>query len=140
MSLDEMVVMTIRLDPEQRVDLAKNCILRVCKGFERLGLHEEEISRKICDFIRLFVSADKKCSYEEYELINSIYEFDMPYKEFYDLTNGGSQHDFVDLTDQYIDSLDADLKYNICLFGLCILVSDDKVTEEEYSLLRKIVA
>ena len=139
MSLDEMVLMTIQLDTEQRIELAKNCTIKMRDGFKKMGVKQDQLGKKICDFIRLFVSADKKCSRSEYDLINSMYDFDMSYEEFYDLSNGGVQKDFITSMDKYIDSLNADLKYHICLFGLCILVSDDQVTAPEYELFKRIL-
>ncbi|MBQ9369704.1 MAG: hypothetical protein IJU10_01365, partial [Clostridia bacterium] len=91
-------------------------------------------------YIALFVSADRVCSAEEYQLIKSIYNLDLSYEDFYKLSNGGASGDFITVMDKMADSLDDDLKMNICLFGLCILVSDNKLTQAEYDLFIRILA
>lgn len=139
MNLDEMILTTIDLNYDQKVALGKKCVEEICNGLFAIGFSEEMASGKICDCIRLFVSADRKCSQEEYCLINDIYEFtDMSYDEFFDFSNGGADPRFIAAMDAFIDALDSELKYYICLFGLCLLVSDDKVTREEYALLKRI--
>ena len=140
MNLDEMILDTMRLTAEQRIEKARSYVINICNAFAQRGLDQDALSLRICDFIRLFVSADRRCSREEYDLINSIYNFDMPYAEFYEMTNGGAKPDFVERMDGYIDSLDTELKYQICLFGLCLLVSDDDLSDAEYALLRRLLA
>jgi len=139
MNFDEIVDSVREMDAELRVELAKDCVLKMCDGFARLGMNEEQMSEKICDVIRLFVSADRRCSPQEFELINAIYEFDMTYQEFYDLTNGGAQVEFIMAMDHYIDSLEKSLKSHIGMFGLCLLASDGEVTHVERALLKRIL-
>ena len=139
MTLDEMILTTIDLNYDQKVTLGRKCVQEISDGLFAIGFSEEMASTRICDCIRLFVSADKKCSQEEYCLVKDIYEFtDMSYDEFFDFSNGGTNPRFITAMDAFIDALDPELKHYICLFGLCLLVSDDKVTREEYALLRRI--
>ncbi|MBP5404403.1 MAG: hypothetical protein J6Y74_00415 [Clostridia bacterium] len=139
MSLDDLINKVGNMSNEDRVDLGNNCVAQLQSGFREMGFDQEKIGFLMQNFIRLFVSADRKCSVAEYEFIKSIYNFGLSYDEFYDSTNGGADPEFITLMDQLADSMSEDMKTALCMFGLCILVSDHKITEEEFKLFIRIV-
>jgi len=139
MSIEELINQVGNLSQSEKVELGQKCVVNIGRGLEALGMDSDAITATMVGYISLFVSADRLCSAEEYQLIKSIYDLDMSYEDFYKLSNGGANSDFIELMDSMADSMNDDLKMNICLFGLCILVSDNKLTQAEYDLFIKIL-
>lgn len=139
MSLDELITKVGNMSNDDRVDLGNTCVAQLQAGFKDMGFDQQKIGFLMQNYIRLFVSADRKCSAAEYEFIKSIYNFGLSYDEFYDSTNGGADPEFVELMDKLADSMDDDMKTALCMFGLCILVSDHKLTQEEFDLFVRIL-
>lgn len=139
MSLDELITKVGNMSNDDRVDLGNNCVAQLQSGLRDMGFDQGKIGFLMQNFIRLFVSADRKCSTAEYEYIKSIYNFGLSYDEFYDSTNGGADPEFIGMMDDLADSMNDDMKTALCMFGLCILVSDHKLTQEEYDLFVRIL-
>ncbi len=138
MKLDELMQQLVNLSHEERVTQGRSCAADIKEDFEKIGIGE-----KYADFmvfiIKLFVSADRNCSKDEYKLINDIYELNMSYDDFFEMTNHGANSDFVKDLDALIDSLPEDTKIKVCLFGLFILASDDTISAEEQKLFQRIL-
>ena len=139
MSLDELINEVGNMSDDERVALGNSCVVKLESGFHDMGLDDEKIGFLMQNFIRLFVSADRSCSRDEYQFIKRIYNFDMTYDQFYDSTNGGSAPEFVTMMDELADSVGDEMKTALCVFGLCILVSDHKLTESEMHLFVRIL-
>lgn len=138
MTLEELMQEIVDMSHEERVELGKSCVDDI---LEAVGgsLNKEEYADFIFSIIKLFVCADKVCSQEEYELIRDIYSLDMSYDTFYEIVKNGLDPAFVSKMDRLIDTLTPDLKRSICLFGLCILGSDDTITVAEQDLFNRIL-
>ena len=139
MTIEELINKVAGLSQDEKVALGRACVSRLYDGFSKLGMDDKTFAATMTGYISLFVSADKLCSAEEYQLVKSIYDVDMTYDQFYTVSNGGANPEFIAFMDTLADSLTGDMKSDICIFGLCILVSDNKLTQSEYDLFVRIL-
>ena len=87
---------------------------------------------------KLFVSADKRTHKDEYNLfITSIgfTEEEFSKESFYDMTNHGSNEEFVDYVVSSVWKLPKSVRIAIAVIGLCIMGSDREITPEEQALI-----
>ena len=123
---------------EERIALGKQALNDTLEVLVKNGISPEDTTKIVLGLLRVFVSADRECNYEEYELFNAITGIPLREEEFYELTNGGSDPEFVQAIDDVIDCLSVSEKAPICLFGLTIMASDDELTPEEQELFTKL--
>lgn len=91
---------------------------------------------------KLFVSADRRARGDEYNLfIYSIgfTEQEFSRDDFYEMTNHGSEPDFVNWMISTSKKMPRDVRFAICTIGLCILGVDEEVTPEEEALLSSLL-
>ena len=91
---------------------------------------------------KLFVSADRKTRGDEYNLF--IYSVGFTKQEFstddfYEMTNCGTDPDFVNWMISTTKKMPRDVRFAICTIGLCILGVDEEVTPEEEALLSSLL-
>ena len=134
----EFMQMVVDASDEQRIALGKQALGDAIKIFIKYGLTQDQTLIFVKDLIKLFVGADGTCSKRELDLFNAITGIPLREEEFYELTNGGSDPEFVQAIDDVIDCLSVSEKAPICLFGLTILASDDELTPEEQELFTKL--
>lgn len=124
---------------EGKVGTAKEALSRLARGLHDGGVNNEQIKSLLVLFTRLFVSGDKSCSREEYDLFKDVTESDMSYDEFYEMTNGGSNQKFVEDTIKFIKVLNRDDRIALIIYGACLLSADGIFTYPEASLIDRIV-
>ena len=139
-SFDELYKEYVNYDHAQRVEIARTAAGRILAALEQNGIEDEIKFSFLIDIVKLFVSADKKCSESECELFNDVIGTSLSYEQFFHLTNGGADPHFIAGIDNIIDSLSGDIKAEICFFGLTILCADDTFTQEEREIFEKIIA
>lgn len=91
---------------------------------------------------KLFVSADRRTRGDEYNLF--IYSIGFTEEEFskdafFEMTNHGSDPDFVDWMVATTQKMPKSIHYAVCTIGLCILGVDEEVTDEEEALLERLL-
>jgi len=139
MTFDKIMKKVENLSHDEIVILGKDSLEKMKKGLKEDGLKSDQIDSFVLNTIKLFVSADSRCTEEEYELINAIMPLNLTFDEFFDKTNNGRNQEFVNSFDEFIDNANDDLKEAVCLFGVAILASDGKVNYVEQNLLEKII-
>lgn len=139
MDVKELMQKVVNLSFEEKVSVGKDALCETIDILKKHELKDDDIAPFIFALVKLFVSADKKCSKDELNLVNAITDLNMSYDDFFDLTNNGSDPRFVTEFDELIDTLEADEKSSICLFGLCILAADDTITAQEQQLFLRIL-
>ena len=102
-------------------------------------LDEKECLSFFLNIVRLFVSADRKCGREEYELFKQIINVEIDYDSFFEFTNAGASNRFVKEMDEIIDRFDAKTKNAVCVIGLSIICSDGIVHDSERKLLQLVL-
>ena len=130
----ELMQDIINMPHEGRVLLGKEALNDSIQVLLKNGIDTDKISVFITALIKLFVSADTSCDYEELQLIRDILEEDISEEDFYEKTNGGRDPEFVQTFYSLINDFTPDEKIPFCILGLCILASDEELTVEEQKL------
>ncbi len=139
-SVKQMMVSILNLSKKEKISLGKSCMLRIKTLLRKRGIDDEKkINAFINNLIKLFVSADNDCTKSECEYLNALTGKQLSYDDYVKMTKGGSDPVFIEKFDKLIDSLDPEEKNQICLFGLCILVSDNVLSVEEQEIFLKIL-
>ena len=139
-SVKQMMVSILNLSQREKISLGKSCMLRIKTLLRKRGIDEEKkINTFVDNLIKLFVSADNNCTKSECEYLNALTGRQLSQNDYIKMTKGGSDPIFIEKFDKLIDSLDAEEKNQICLFGLCILVSDNVLSFEEQEIFIKIL-
>ena len=137
-SIKQMRQEIVNMSDSEKVSMAQSAVDDILAAM-RPRLTSDEYVGFIANVIKLFVSADRNCTEKEYNFICRVYDLNMSYRDFYNMTNRGADSSFVRAMDDFIDSLPDSAKYPICLFGLCILASDDTITVAEQELFHRIL-
>lgn len=139
MTIKEIMQDLLDSSDEERLGLAADSLKTIYSELEKCGLDSKDSASFILNSIKLFVSADKECSEEEYQFIKKLYDLKMSYDDFYDLTNHGSDPYFVEKFDELVDAFTVEGKTALCMFGLCILSCDGTLTVDEQKLFARIL-
>ena len=138
-TIKEIMQEVVNLDFNEKVILGKNALSDIISTLKKHDISDDNKASFIFALIKLFVSADKRCSEVERKLVNAIADLDISYDDFYEFTNNGADPKFVEEFDDLIDTLNDEEKNSICIFGLCILSADDTITAAEQQLFLKIL-
>lgn len=138
-NIKDLMQEIVNLDYDELVKVGKETLGQIIGALKGIELETKQISDFILNLIRLFVSADGKCSLEECKLIQDITEVNLSMEELEEIAKGGTDEKFVVSIDKIIDLLPDDLKITISLFGLCILSADETLTPEEQKLFARIL-
>lgn len=125
----------MELPRRERIARAKQCASNIYNYSLEQGLTEEQSIDMLCHLTKLFVSVDRVCEQGEYDLFVSVTGADMTYDEFFELTNGGGNKDYVDAVLGVVKTMDEDLKGDVAMFGLCMCSADGDVTEAERMMI-----
>ena len=124
------------------VKLAIHATKNLFNYFESVNVSGDEQAGFLIDLFKLFVSADRYVSEQEYglflRLINETPDYLSP-SQFYGMTNGGADKEFVDSMINKIKALPEEAKLNAVSIGLAIICIDHEVTMPEYDIIYKIL-
>ena len=137
--IENMIQEILDSSDEEKVDLAKRALSELIGELREGGIEDDAIKGFIIGITRLVVSADKDCTEKEYYFFKNVTEVDISYKEFYQLTDCGSEENFVKATFDVISSLSKESRCDVALYGIALLSSDDAIKLTEYSLIEKIL-
>lgn len=135
---EELMSQVLNLSVKDRIELGKQTLKDTMTVLSNHGVASNDTAYYIVNLIKLFVSADKICSQEEYDIVRAITEVNFTKERFIKLTKGGYDKEFVNKVYAVIDKLNLDEKKAICLFGLSILASDEMLTKEEQDLFDRL--
>ena len=129
----------LHLSFEEKVDLGRDSLGRLVRGLKEGGLDKEQVSNVIWGLIRLFVSADKRCSNAEYVLFKEITQLDISEDEFYERTNGGADEEFKKAILDFISILTREDAVHAIVFGVTVMSSDGIIAKGEYDLIDQLM-
>ena len=135
----QMIQEILDSSDEEKIALGKESLGRFLKGLSDNGVENDLLVNIICGVTRLFVSADKHCSEREYNWFKNVTEIDLSYEEFYEMTNGGTDAEFVAGMMEFIKALNKDDRIAVILYGVALLSSDNVVEYKEISLIDTIM-
>ena len=124
---------------EQRVAFGKQYLGQFVNGLRQGKLNDEQITGCIIAFTKLFISADKSCDYEEYELFRDITGIDSDYDSFYEATNGGSNEQFVRSSLEFVSILTNEDKSALLCYAAALLGADGVVKDSELALYERVL-
>lgn len=139
MEFRELYQQYVNHSHEQRVAVAQKAAANVLAALDQGGIEDEVKFSFLTNVIKLFVSADKNCTELECRLFNDVLGTSLTYEQFYNLTNGGSDPQFIQAMDELIDALPDEVKVDVCTFGLTIIAADDTITGSEQAIFERIL-
>ena len=138
--LKEIYQNYLKQSEQERIAVAQNATAAIAGFLTESGLSSKESLNFYLNIIRLFVSADRRCSQEEVDLFNKILGLSYSYEDFFNLTNGGANPEFVKVMDDIIDTMPEEPKIAVCVLGLTFLAADGELKENEIEIFEKILA
>lgn len=133
--LDEI----LKASPEEKVKLGGEALNTFHNNLTKNGVKEETIAKIIVNLTRFFVSADSSCSSYEYSYFRAVSGIELSYDEFYKLTNGGRDPEFVDSTLKFLNGLDEEARSAAITYGIAMLSSDLKYSKVELEIIAKML-
>ena len=122
------------LNDENRVLIAKD-------QFETLsrGVGQEDAFKLMRMITQVFVSADRKCTREEYDLYTQTTGDKLTCDQFFEVTNGGSNPELIKGLVEFCQKIDKKYRYAIAIFGCCLMAHDGTLTVEEQNIFEKVL-
>lgn len=139
MDFKEMLRKVLYAEGEARTELARNAFEKIKVEATKFGITEENAELFSAALIRLFVQADRTVSIEEYTFLCSVLNFNLSFREFEDVMKQPETDQFVASMDALIDHFSPEAKEAVCLFGLCIMESDDVLGTAEQKLFERLM-
>ena len=100
----------VNLSDRERIRIGKQALSDTLKVLAKHNFDDENTALFVANLIKVFVSADRECNQEEYDIVRDIIGTDISEEDFYEMTNGGADPDFVAAFDRVIDCLTRDEK------------------------------
>lgn len=143
MTLKEVLIDASRRSKQELVNLASNGASKFVDYCEKVEhLENEEIVALLTGLWKVFVSADRSTTGEEYELFLRMFNFskeELSYDKFFDLTDGGSNPEYVKAVKGMLKSLPEEVRHACCYLGVAIMASDREITDAEVALLEELL-
>jgi hypothetical protein len=134
--LDEV----LKAEAKDRVAFAVDSLELFRNNLRKNKVDEEVIERIIMNLTRFFVSADHDCTPFEHSFFKAITGIKLEYEDFYKLTNGGRDPEFVDSTLEFINGLDEETRNAAIAYGIAMLSSDLSYAHVEVELIDKLLS
>ena len=135
----QMIQQILDSSDEDKVALGQQSLSRFLNGLKENGFNDDDLPKIIVAITRLFVSADKHCSEKEYRFFKNVTEIDISYQEFYEMTTGGADIEYVKSVLGFIVGLNKEERVAVVLFGVALLSSDNVVEYKELRLIDTII-
>lgn len=137
-AVKELIEKSKVLTMENRVSIAKDITSKLIADLKAMDIKTENVTNLLINIFKLFVSADRKARRDEYDLFTKLFDLDIDTDTFFNLTNYGSDKDFIAKMDELVDAAPVDVAVNIVTLGILIITADGEATAEEIALLEKI--
>ena len=138
--LTKKVFEITKMTPEQKLLMGRNSLVLLKRGLEEGGISRSNIPNVIKMFTRLLVSADRTCAEEEYQFFLNVTGMQMTRDEFYEMTNGGADKEFIEGAFELIDILDEADRTALVCYAAALLSCDNSFKVSEFSLLDRIMS
>ena len=129
-----------QMNEEAKRAMAISSLMNLKEGLEEGGILKEDIPGVIRDFTKLLVSADRVCDDREADFFRAVTGIEITNKEFFDMTNGGADDDFVEEAFELIDLLDEHDRTALVCYAAALLSYDKSFKVSEFSLLDRIMS
>ena len=139
MTLKKLLQEVFATEGEDRVAFAKEQYAIVLNEFRKLGLEKENMGAITLEIVRLFVRIDKRTSYEEYSFLSDLFGLDLSYDEFRTKMHKSQGDGYREVMESMVKQFSRKGKKAFCLFGLCIIESDETMDTAEHSLIEHIL-
>ena len=139
-TIEQVLKETMAAPFEQKVATGKGALQRLISGLRAGKLNDEQISSLLTAFTKMFVSADKDCNNYEYDFFKKVTGSNISKQEFYDMTNFGSNSEYVDKVFEFIHILDHEDRVALIIYGACLVSADGVVTYPEASIIDRILS
>lgn len=130
----------VNMSDEDKVNLGKDALSRFVKGLMEGGIEKKDISDYIIALTKLFVSSDRKCSAEEYSFFRAVTGLELSSEDFYNMTNGGSDPDFIKASFKFLSILTPEDRTAAIVYGSALISCDDSVNIQEFALIDTILS
>jgi len=141
--MNEMIKKSLQdiseLPLEEKHQVGRNFLSIFMAGLVQCGADETEISNRILDLTKLCVSADHKCSMEEYDFFTKVTDIDLPYEVFVEITDKGTEPEFMEACFDFFKALDSQSKGAALVYGCTLLTVDGPVNADEIALIEKLL-
>ena len=122
-----------------RVELARKNLNRVLEELPKFDIPKDAYGLFVVALIKLFIRSDRVVSFEDYSFIAEVIPMRLTAQEFVDRMNDGFDEDRESWLDSLIDQFSPEGKEAACIFGLCIMESDDVISREEMNVFNRIL-
>lgn len=134
-TLEQNILESASWDHEKRLGVCRGALRSLIEELQ--GNSEDDINAFIIALIKVGVSADRTLSQEEYDLYCEATGNEISPEHFYHLSNGGADPELIEMVDNYIDNFTLDAKLAACIFILCFISSDGKITNSEKQIMAR---
>ena len=127
------------LSNEEKVQLGCESVARFLQGLVKGGIKKEDAPNCLIALTKLFVSADQSCNGDEYSYFRAVTGLNLTPDQFFELTNGGRDPEFMKACFEFLNILNSDDRIAAIIYGCCLLSCDDNVNLKELDLLNQII-
>ena len=139
MKLKEMLQTVLYTEGDDRIALAKRSLNCALEELPKFDVPKDNYGLFVLALIKLFVRADREVSFEEFSFISEVLNLHIPFQDFVKKMDDKLDDAFMGWVDNLINLFSPDGKEAICLFGLCIMESDDVLTASEQQLFERLI-
>ena len=131
----------VNTEGANRVDLARKNLLIVLNDAEDiLEITKENHPLFTWSLVKLFVRAVRAVTFEDYSFVTEVLNRPMSFEEFKKaMADAGDDEEREEFIDTAIDALSDKGKEAACIFGLCIMQSNDSLSSDEMKLFARIL-
>lgn len=141
MDLNYWMDRVVNTEGVNRVELARKNLLVVLEEAEKiLEIEKENHGLFTWSLVKLFVRADRVVTFEDYSFVTEVLNRPMSFEEFKKaMADNGDDDEREDFIDMAIDALSKNGKEAACIFGMCIMQSNDSLSSDEMKLFTRIL-
>ena len=131
----------VHTEGANRVDLARSTLFIALEDAEEmLGVTKDNYKLFAWSLAKLFVRADRAVTFEDYSFVTEVMNQHMSYEEFQRMmADSGDDDAREDFIDSAIDHLSPEGKEAACIFGMCIMQSNDVLSSDEIKVFNRIL-
>lgn len=130
----------VRLDVNGRIGVASEAVGRIIGPLVEAGNSKDDITSFFIAITKMFVSADKSCDDDEYNLFCKATGINMSTDDFFDMTNYGSNEEFISNLLDVIHPLSPDVRQAICIYGIMLVSSNRSLSSDEIRIIERVIA
>ena len=131
---------TVNLSPKEKVLIAGEALNQYIEYLKSDGVKDERIADTILLMTKLFISADVSLVKDEYDFFKAVTGLEIDAKKFYEMTNGGSDPEFVEKMLGFIKSMPDKPREAAVKYGVMVMACDDNIDFNESDLIKRLLA